>query len=1030
MAEKKQTGTVLVAGAGISGIRAAIELAETGYRVILIDSSPQIGGILAKLDNQFPTDHCGICRMLPMIGRESASQYCMRKGLYHENIEILPFTEIQSIEGDAGNYTIELKRKPRYIDTDRCSGLLKCIDVCPVETKDEFNHGLTKRKAVYQPVPHSTPPMLLVDMDICTRCDECVKVCPTDAIDLDAVETKDTRNVHAVIFASGVTLYNLTEFEDAKSYSVSEDVVTALAFERILSGTGTYDGKIRRPSDQKPAEKIAWIQCMGSRNRRQNRDYCSSICCMFALKEAVFAREKGGENLEATIFYMDMRTFGKDYYRYQERAVEEYNVRLVRCRVNEVVLNSDKTLAIRYYDPEQNRSVTDNYDMVVMSTGQIPFEDHRKLADLLGIELNTTKLLPTEPYDKVKLTKSGVFICGSLMGLTDISEAVSSGTAAAGQAAALLSSLDVSVLEEEDIPEPEGIDNSVPAISIVLCQCTEKPGSGAVDFNTLENQISSVNGVSEINVLDTICSDAGQKELVDILEKSTCNRLLIGACQPYIYRNTLKNLARKAGFSASLIDIFDLSSMVHAPEAVSRDIDLTRTAFKEIRSNIENLKFKPPLYVEVLPVTPAALVVGGGIAGMRAALSLASRKIEVHLVEKTGNLGGLAGSQVYHTIDNLEPVSMAKALKASVIDHKHITVHLNSRLVASTGTFGDFETTIKKDDKENLIHLHHGAAIIATGGHEGRTDQYEYGNSERILTQGELKKGLRTGDIDVSNAETIVMIQCAGSREKNGRRYCSRICCIGAIENALTIKKKNPEARIFILYRDMMTYGFAEQYYSQARSAGVIFVSFSLDAKPGVSVSENQPVVSFTDPVLQDSLEISPDFLVLSTGVDPEPSNREIGKIFDIPVNADGFFVEADPKWRPVEFNKTGFYLAGVAHSPMTLKDAILQAEAAAQKVSASLSTRTRHRPRVTSIVHHTLCVRCQRCIDVCPFDARSYDQALDRIVVNGAACQACGMCAVACRNNAAEVPGWNDRQIMAVMDHKTDWDTMPATRE
>ncbi|MFO7884618.1 MAG: FAD-dependent oxidoreductase [Desulfobacteraceae bacterium] len=1030
MAEKKQTGTVLIAGAGISGIRAAIELAETGYRVILIDSSPQIGGILAKLDNQFPTDHCGICRMLPMIGREYASQYCMRKGLYHENIEILPFTEIQSIEGDAGNYTIELKRKPRYIDTDRCSGLLKCIDVCPVEAPDEFNHGLTKRKAVYQPVPHSTPQMLLVDMDICTRCGECVKVCPTNAINLEAEAETETRQVHAVILASGVKLYNLTEFEDAKSYAVSEDVVTALAFERILSGTGTYDGTIRRPSDQKTAKKIAWIQCMGSRNRRQNREYCSSICCMFALKEAVFAREKGGDNLEATIFYMDMRTFGKDYYRYQEKAVEEYNVRLVRCRVQEVVLNPDKTLAIRYYDPEQNTFRTDNYDMVVMSTGQIPFEDHRKMADLLGVELNNTGLLPTEPYDKVKLTKSGVFICGSLMGLTDISEAVSSGTAAAGHAAALLSTLDVSVLEEENIAEPEGVYNSLPLISIVLCRCSEKPDNGAVVFKTLENQVSRLNGVHEIHIIDTVCGKAGQKELAETLEKSKCNRLLIGACQPYMYRNTLKNLARKAGFSASLIDIFDLSSIVHAPEAVSRDMDLTKTAFNEIRSNVENLKFKPALYVEVLPVTPAALVVGGGIAGMRAALSLASREIEVHLVEKSEKLGGFAGSQVYHTIDKLEPVSMAKELKTRVIDHKHITVHLNSQLVASTGTFGDFETTIKNNEKENLIHLHHGAAIIATGGQEGRINGYEYGNSEKILTQGELKKGLLSGDIDVSDAENIVMIQCAGSREKEGRRYCSRICCIGAIENALTIKKKNPEARIFILYRDMMTYGFAEQYYSQARSAGVIFVSFSLDAKPGVTVSENQPVVSFTDPVLQDSVEISPDFLVLSTGVDPEPSNREIGKIFDIPVNEDGFFVEADPKWRPVEFNKTGFYLAGVAHSPMTLKDAILQAEAAAQKVSASLSTRTRHRPRVTSIVHHALCVRCRRCIDVCPFDARSYDQALDRILVNGATCQACGMCAVACRNNAAEVPGWSDRQIMAVIDNKTAWDTQPATTE
>ncbi|HKK89782.1 MAG TPA: 4Fe-4S binding protein, partial [Desulfobacteraceae bacterium] len=375
MAEQKQTGTVLVAGAGIGGIKAAIELAEVGYRVVLVDSSPWIGGILAKLDNQFPSNHCGICRMLPMAGRENASQYCMRKGLFHDNIEILPFTDITSLTGDAGNFTATLKRHPRYIDPDRCNGLLQCVSVCPVETDDTFNEGLTKRKAVYQPIPHSTPPMLRVDMDICTKCGECVSICPTNAIDLDQEEQDETRQVQAVILASGLTLYNLDDFEDAKAYAVSRDVVTALAFERILSATGTYDGTIRRPSDNRPARKIAWIQCMGSRNRRLQRDYCSSVCCMFALKEAVMAKERGGEEIETTIFYMDMRTFGKDHYQYREQAENHHGVKLVRCRVQEVILNPDKTLGLRYFDPGTNQFFLENLDMIVMSTGQVPYRD-------------------------------------------------------------------------------------------------------------------------------------------------------------------------------------------------------------------------------------------------------------------------------------------------------------------------------------------------------------------------------------------------------------------------------------------------------------------------------------------------------------------------------------------------------------------------------------------------------------------------------------------------------------------------------
>lgn len=1030
MAEKKPTGTVLVAGAGVSGIKAAIELAEIGYKVLLTDASPQIGGILAKLDNQFPTDHCGICRMLPMVGREYASQYCMRKGLYHENIEILPFTELKSVEGDAGNYTIDLLKKARYIDTDKCNGLGECIKACPVEAADEFNHGLTRRKAVYKPVPHSTPQMLLIDMDTCTKCGACVNVCPTNVINLEAEDEHLTRQVHAIILASGIKLYNLEEFEDAKSWAVSPDVVSSLAFERIISGSGTFDGTIKRPSDGKPAKKIAWVQCMGSRNRRQKRDYCSSICCMFALKEAVLAKEKGGDDVETTIFYMDMRTFGKDFYRYYEKAVDEHGVKLIRCRVQGVMLNPDNSLSMRYFDSETQEFFVSDYDMVVLSTGQVPYETHKKLADLLHVEVNPLGLLPTETYDKVKLVKPGVFLCGSLMGLTDLSEAISSGIAAAGQAGRFLSSIDVSILEEEEIAEPTAKDRDEPLISVVLCKCSEKVQESSVDFNALGTGLKKLNSVGEVHVIDMVCSDEGKQTVLELLSKSKCNRLLIGACHPFMYRKSLKNLAKKAGFAASLFEIIDLSSIVHKGFFESGKKNHTRDAYNEIRAVIENLKFKPALHVETLPINPAALVVGAGIAGMHAAFSLAQRGVAVHLVEKTDKLGGYAGTRIEHTIDGLTPVSMAKDLTIKILEHKHITVHKNCEVVDTQGSLGAFETKIRDLSKEENIYLRHGAAIIATGGHEGETTEYEYGNSDQILTQAELKDGLAAGKIDVSEAETIVMIQCVGSRQKQGREYCSRICCVGAIANALTIKEKNPEARIFILYRDVMTYGFTEQYYTKARLSGIVFVSYSLDNKPKVELADGKPMITFTEPVLNSEIQLSPDLLILSTGVDPEASNRNVGKAFGLPVNADGFFAEADSKWRPIEFLKVGLYVAGVAHSPMTLKDAILQAEAAAHKTYAYLSGRKIHTAHTISRVHDAICVRCQRCVDICPYGARSYDKVLDRIIVDGATCQACGMCGVACQNNAAEIMGFSDKQIMAVIDAKLSRDPMVITAE
>ena len=1032
MADKKPTGTVLVAGAGISGIKAAIELAEVGYKVLLTDASTQIGGILAKLDYQFPTDHCGMCRMLPMVGREYASQYCMRKSLFHENIEILPFTEIASVAGDAGNYKVELLKRARLVDPAVCNEMGECIDVCPVEVADEFNHGLTKRKAIYQAIPHNTPKMLLIDKQACTKCGECVKVCTTGAINLDAQDEVETRDVHSIILASGVKLYNTHEFEDVKSYAVSPDVVSSLAFERMMSGSGTYEKDvIKRPSDGKPAKNIAWIQCMGSRNRRQKRDYCSSICCMFALKEAVLAKERGGAEVETTIFYMDMRTFGKGFQQYRDKAVDEQGVNLIRCRVQGVRLKPDKSLEIRYFDPDTNEFILKDYDLVVLSTGQIPFETHKKWADLMNAPLDSRGLLETEPYSKIKLAgKPGLFICGSLMGLTDVSEAMSSGIAAAGEATNFLTSLGVDTIKEEEIPEPTSHERELPQVSVTLCKCGEKTGAQGIDYELLSAELLRYRGVGEVHVIDSMCKAEGESATVDILGKTKCNRLLIGACQPYMYRQKLKNVARKAGFTSSLVEVFDLFSIARRGMVEPSTGDWTMRAAREVKADVERLKLKPALYVSTLPINQTALVVGGGIGGMQAALSLAGRGVPVHLVEKEAQLGGYLGNQVEHTVDGLAPVAMATAMKLKVFENKNITVHLNSQVEKTVGTLGSFESKLQAGDMGDATYLHHGAVIMTTGGREGATTEYGYGTSDKVLLQGELKKGLAGGTIDAGGLENVVMIQCVGSRQKEGRHYCSRICCMWAIANALKIKETNPDARVFILYRDVMTYGFYEQYYTKARTAGIIFMNYDLDSKPQVEMVEGKPVVKFMDTVLNSEIELPADLLVLSTGVDPEETNKKLAGAFGVAVNEDGFFEEVDAKWRPIEFQKLGLYLAGTAHSPMPLKSVIMQAEAAAQKAFAYLSGREVHSAGIISKVKDALCIRCLRCVNICPYGARSYDEAEKCIRVDPAACQACGLCAVECQNNAAEVTGWTDRQMMAVIDAKLMDDLLMSTAE
>jgi heterodisulfide reductase subunit A len=1014
--KERVIGSVLVVGAGVAGIRAALDLAEVGYRVLLTDASPAIGGILAKLDYQFPNDHCGMCKMLPVVGREYASQYCMRKSLFHDNIKIMPFTEVRGISGEVGAFQVELVKRARHVDTDVCIGTGYCADICPIEVPDEFNQGLTRRKAIFQPVPHNLPNMYVIDMNACDKCGECVKVCPVDAINLDAQDEHTTVDVDAVIFAAGSGLYDPSIASDLSSYAVSRDVVTALEFERLLSASGAYDGVIHRPSDGRPAKRIAWLQCVGSRNRKQGRDYCSSICCMFALKEAVLAHEKGGADVETTIFYMDMRTFGKDFYRYREHAEERHGVKLVRCRVHTVDALGDGTLRLRYLDPATGEWGEDVFDLVVLSTGQTPGADTRRMAQLLGIELNEAGYFPSVGVEKVKTPNEGILMCGSFMGLTDIGEALTSGSAAASEASKLMASLGKPFKEEVELPPERPVGRERPTVAVLLCQWNAGKMPGGVNLEQLKTALARRPGVGEVHILETLCRGTGYEQAGKILERSGCNRVLFAACLPYVYRQRLKLLARMAGLNPSLVEVVDIRSTIQRHLAEKDVPTLMRKVESAVIVALERLKESEALEVHSIPVVQQALVVGGGVAGMRAALSLATRGIHVHLVERGDELGGRPLKRMHYTLEGVDPRKLVAELQQAVWESKRITVYKPAEILESNGTLGNFRTVIENGEGEKHEVLH-GATIIATGGGEATTTEYCSGQSDRILTQSEVEDRLATGRLDPKEVETVVMIQCVGSREKGAHEYCSRVCCAAALKNAFKIREGNPDARVMILYRDVMTYGFLEQHYTRARGEGILFTSYELDDKPRVEVVDDRPVVRFTDPILRREVQVAADLLCLSTGIEAEGSNAELARILGLELTQDGFFQEAESKWRPVDFMKEGVFLAGTAHSPRPVAEVIAQAEAAAQRAFTYLSRRNVTTARVVSRVHDSLCSRCQTCVTICPYEARSFDEVEQVIVVDQAACQGCGMCAVACPNSSAEVMGMSERQTMAVID-------------
>lgn len=1132
-----KTGSALVIGAGISGIRSALDLAEMNYRVFLIDKSPHMGGILSQLDYQFPSDHCGMCRMLPTVNRDAASQFCLRKGLYHENIEIMLGTEMTAIEGEQGNFRVTLRSAPLSVDPEKCIGCGKCGTVCPVDVPDEFNAGLVSRKAIYLPVPHNIPNHFTIDPAACTRCGACEKVCPTGAIDLklharrkfrvlvvddelvvrdslkewlgmegfsvdmaesgkaaieliaaneyglmlldvkmpgmDGVEvlktTKDMRpdlpvlmmtayatvetaveamklgardyllkpfdiealvakvvqqyegtiqanerrvEVGAVVMAGGAAFSDPVQGINTYEYKVLPNIVTSIQFERLISGTGPNAGKLLRPSDGKPAQKIAWLQCVGSRNLLENADFCSSVCCMFSIKEALLAKSRTDGAVDTAIFYMDMRTFGKDYQVYRDAAEKDAGVRFIRSRVHSVEPGDDGSVCIHYVNAGGHEQ-EEIFDIAVLAAGQRPPVGSGALAELSGVELNQWGFCKTEGLFSSRTSKSGVFAGGSFAGLKDISDSVIQAGSASLEASTLIHSKGGGLrLPDQNKGILRDVSRELPMVAVALCTC-EGTLSKALDMDALHAELSSGGRIVRVFEIERACTRDGWAALVDNLRESGANRIVVGACMPCLYGKRLSKLGKEIGLSTSLMDIVDIRTPLFPREGGEIDGAAGQIGAR-LRMSIEKLRGANPARPSSRRVVQKALVVGGGIAGMTAALGIADHGFKVVLLEKTESLGGVA-RRIVRSLDGTSIRDLIEKTAARVESHPNITVYKNATVIHSHGLEGNFHTTIELEDGAGEL-VDHGATILATGGNEAVARSYCYGKSEAILTQHELEDRLGSGALDPASLRSVAMIQCVGSREP-GRNYCSRICCSSALKNALYLKERNPELAVYIFYRDIMAYGFLETYYTRARREGIIFLQYNPEQKPEVVLQGDGGIrITALDPVLGRDIRLEPDALILSTGIVPG-DQRALAEIFGIDVNEDGFFREVDYKWQPVNSRKRGVFICGLAHSPRSVPESIAMAQAAAQRALAMLNRDCIPVANMVAEVRHTLCSLCERCVSACPYDARWRNEEEDRIEVDELACQGCGACAAVCPNSASVLRGYNDRQVLAMLD-------------
>jgi heterodisulfide reductase subunit A-like polyferredoxin len=846
---------------------------------------------------------------------------------------------------------------------------------------------------------------------ICSECYQCVEACLAGAIDHTQKGELKEINVGSVILSSGAKPYDPEPLENLYLYKKNPNVMTSLEFERILSASGPTMGHLVRPSDHKEPKKIAWLQCVGSRDTNKcGNTYCSSVCCMYAIKDAMIAKEHSGGNLDCAIFYMDIRSFGKDYELYYNRARDREQIRFMKSRIHSLTEDPETRDLILKFADENGNMQEEKFDMVVLSVGLEVPDSSLEMAKRLGININKHKFVETAPFAPVASSRPGVFTCGIFQGPKDIPASVTEASAAAGLAGAEIAEARGTDTKTIVIPDEIDIEGQEPRIGVFVCNCGINI-AGVVDVPAVQEYAATLPGVVFTDNNLFTCSQDTQDKIKEKIKEERLNRVVVASCSPKTHAPMFMETLEACGLNRYLFEMANIrnqDSWVHANNhelATEKAKDLVRMAVA--RSG----KLKP-LKGKVIPVNKRALVLGGGIAGMNAALDLAKQGFESTIVEKESQLGGMA-RKLHHTIEGGDIGAYLEHLSNKVTSEGKIEVLTNAAVADFEGFQGNFFTKVNVNGGEEIREISHGVIIVATGAKEYEPKEFLYGEDKRVVTQTEL--GDRLAQKGASDLDTVVMIQCVGSRNEE-RPNCSKICCQGAVKNALDIKKQNPEAQVFILYRDIRTYGLLEDFYTEARKQGVIFIRFDRDNPPVAKAADDGVLITVKDHVLQKNIEIRADLLTLSAGVFPHDT-EELSKIMKLNRNPEGYFIEAHVKLRPVDMGSEGVFLCGTAHGPKLISETIAQANAAASRAVTFLSKDEIKLSAIKAQVDTDHCVKCLTCVRSCPFEVPVFNTDLGEIEIDPALCQGCGVCACVCPRQTIQLNYYEDDQITCNID-------------
>jgi len=1000
--------SILVIGAGISGIEASLSLADQGYRVILVDKYPSIGGKMAKLDKTFPTLDCSICILAPKMVETAR----------HPNIELLTYSEVQEVNGEAGNFKVKVLKKAKYVDWDKCTGCEQCSAKCPMKKiPSEFEEGMGNRTAIYIPFPQAVPRKATVDAEHCLyltkgACQLCLDECEAEAINFDMEDEILEYDVGSIIVATGYDQIN-PNILPRYHYEEYPNVITAMQYERLLSASGPTEGELVRPSDKKHAKNIAFIACVGSRNE-DVCPYCSKFCCMYMAKEGVVTREHSSD-INVSIFFNDTRVIGKNQEEFIERAKNEYKL-LYHHGIPGDIREDPEThdLLVKHANLDTGEVETTPFDLVVLANAVIPSEGTEELAKILGIQTNQLGFFKTEnSTEDLQSTREGIYITGSCQSPDDIANSVFK----AGGAAAL-ASLHVDPLSEEEqkveLPPLKDVKmRDKPRIGVFICECGINIG-GYVDVPELVEYAKTLPDVVFAMKNKYSCSSLTQDIIKEKIEEQDLNRVVVAACTPRTHEPLFQKTIREAGLNEYLfnfVSIRELDSWVHM-EKRKRATDKAKDL---IRMGVARAKFLKPEFKIEGDVVPEALVIGGGIAGMTCAMDIAEKGFKVHLVEKEDKLGGQLNLIYKINFDRIDSKEFLERKLEEYNKMKNISTYLNSQILEVTGSIGDFEVKIKDKVKDETKNIKVGVIIVATGAHEYKPEGwYHYGEegmSDKILTQLELSEKLRNDEL--VDGEDFVFIHCVGSRQtdpEKGVPYCSLVCCGESIRHALYVKENYPNSNIYVLYRDIRVGTDEEQYYWEARE-NINYIRFN--EYPEVEINDSKITVKVKDILTQVNLNIDTDRVVLSTPLIPY-DNKHLSELLKVPIDQNGFFLEAHIKLRPVDFSTDGIYLAGTCHGPKGIAESISQGRGAAAHALIPLVSGIVENEPLIAVVNPSLCIGCQKCEEVCNFGAIGVQFNGHKMVseANPLLCKGCGDCSAECPAGAITMSHFADDQL------------------